>query len=165
MELRRIDHVAIAVEDLGAAWQLFGGVMGGEFVSGGDDPNLGLRVLEVRFPPGMKIELITPLDDDSYLRAYLDKRGEGVHHITMFVDDVVATDAELRDAGYETVDLNTDDPGWRETFIRPKSGFGALIQLTDTQLDWDTPQTQVTPEQVIAGEVIWDGTVPPRLKS
>lgn len=162
---RRIDHIAIAVPDLGEAWRLFGETLGGEFVSGGDDTEIGIRVIQVKFPPAMKIELIEPLDDSSYLQAFLDERGPGFHHLTMMVDDVVATDAALREAGFETTDLDLHDPNWRETYIRPRSGFGTLIQLTDSTLDWGEVQTHITPEQVIAGEVLWVGTQKPRLRT
>lgn len=159
-----IDHVAIAVRDLGAAWRLFGETLGGEFIAGGDDVEIGIRVLQLRFGAG-KIELIEPLGADSYLHAYLDERGPGFHHVTMMVDDVVAADATLRAAGYETTDLDLRDPNWRETYIRPRSGFGALVQLTDSPLDWGSVQQHITAEQVIAGDVLWVGTHPPRLRT
>lgn len=160
-----IDHVAIAVDDLGAAWRLFGETLGGTFVAGGDDTEIGIRLLQVMFPPGMKYELIEPLDDESYLQGYLDRHGPGFHHVTMIVDDVVAMDAELQAAGYATTGLDLHDPDWREIYIRPQSGFGALVQLTDSPLDWSTPQDHITPEQVIAGEVLWIGTAKPRLRT
>lgn len=162
---RKIDHVAIAVDDLGAAWRLFGETLGGRFVSGGDDTEIGIRVLQVAFPPGMKVELIEPLDDASYVQGFLDRRGPGFHHLTMLVDDVVAVDTELTAAGFETTDLDLRDPRWRETYVRPRSGFGTLIQLTDSQIDWGEVQTHITPEQVIAGEVLWVGTETPRLRT
>lgn len=162
---RSIDHIAIAVPDLGEAWHLFGETMGGQFLAGGDDTDIGIRVLHVRFPPGMKVELIQPLDETSYLQAFLDEHGPGFHHMTVFVDDVVQIDAALREAGVETTDLDLTDPGWRETYIRPRSGFGALVQLTDTPLDWGREHTHITPAQVIAGEVLWIGTQEPRLRT
>jgi methylmalonyl-CoA/ethylmalonyl-CoA epimerase len=161
----RLDHVAIAVDDLGRAWQLYGKLLGGTFVAGGDDTEIGIRVLQVKLPPGAKVELIEPLDTTSYLQGFLDRHGPGFHHMTLIVDDVVAADEELRAAGFATTDLDLHDPQWRETYIRPSSGFGALIQLTDSPLDWGVVQTHITPEQVIAGEVLWVGTEKPRLRT
>ena len=153
------------MRDLGEAWRLFGETLGGEFVSGGDDVEIGIRVMQVKFRGGMKIELISPLDASSYLHAFLDERGPGFHHLTMLVDDVVAADGVLRNAGYETTDLDLRDANWRETYIRPRSAFGALIQLADTELDWGEVQGHITPQQVIAGEVVWIGTQRPRLRT
>ena len=164
-QARKIDHVAIAVPDLGEAWRLFGETLGGQFVSGGDDTGIGIRVLQVAFPPGMKVELIEPLDDASYMQGFLERNGPGFHHLTMLVDDVVGVDEELTAAGFETTDLDVSDPRWRETYIRPRSGFGALIQLSDSEVDWGEVQTHITPAQVIAGEVLWVGTETPRLRT
>lgn len=162
---RRLDHVAIAVHDLGEAWRLYGETLGGQFVAGGDDTEIGIRVLQVQFPPSAKIELIEPLDDSSYLQGFLDRHGPGFHHMTIIVDDVVDADATLRAESFETTDLDLHDPRWRETYIRPRSGCGALVQLTDSPVDWGEIQTHITPQQVIAGEVLWVGTETPRLRT
>jgi methylmalonyl-CoA/ethylmalonyl-CoA epimerase len=162
VNVRHVDHVAIAVPDLGAAWSLFGETLGGQFVAGGDDTEIGIRVMQVSFPPGVKVELLAPLDSSSYLQGYLDELGPGIHHLTIMVDDVVAADKELRESGWETTDLDLRDPKWRETYLRPRSTFGALIQVTDSREDWHTPHPHITPDQVIAGQVIWTGTEPPR---
>ncbi len=161
----KVDHVAIAVPDLGAAWRLFGRVLGGEFVAGGDDTEIGIRAIQLSFPPGVKVELIQPLDPGSYLQAFLDRRGPGFHHLTVRVDDVVDTDATLRDRGFETTDLDLHDPRWRETYIRPRSAFGTLVQISDSTVDLSAGGDPVTPEQVIAGEVLWVGAAPPRLRT
>lgn len=162
---RKLDHVAIAVDDLARAWELYGGALGGTFVSGGDDTEIGIRVMQVMFSPGAKVELLEPLDGSSYLQGFLDRNGPGFHHMTIVVDDVVAADETLRAEGFETTDLDLHDPNWRETYVRPRSGFGALVQLTDSPLDWGEVQTHITPEQVIAGEVLWVGTEKPRLRT
>ena len=164
MDVRSVDHIAIAVHSLDDAWRLFGEMLGGQFISGGDDTQIGVRVLHLKLPHGVKIELLEPLDPSSYLQGYLERRGPGFHHLTMFVDDVVDADQQLRDAGFETTETDLSDPQWRETYIRPKSGFGTLIQLSDTPLDWDTPRTHITPQDVIAGRVLWVGTTEPRLR-
>jgi methylmalonyl-CoA/ethylmalonyl-CoA epimerase len=163
--VRHVDHVAIAVPDLAAAWRLFGETLGGDFIAGGDDTEIGIRVLQLKFPPGIKIELLEPLDSTSYLQGFLDEMGPGFHHLTIMVDDVVAADEELRSAGWETTDLDLDDPRWREVYLRPRSTFGTLIQLTDSREDWHTPHTHITPQDVFAGRVLWVGTEPPRLRT
>ena len=78
---------------------------------------------------------------------------------------MVDTDATLRDRGFETTDLDLHDPRWRETYIRPRSAFGTLVQISDSTVDLSAGGDTVTPEQVIAGEVLWVGAAPPRLRT
>ena len=107
----------------------------------------------MRLPPGTKIELLEPLDEDSFLAGYLEANGEGIHHMTAYVDDVEAAATALTDAGYEVVDTSIDRPSWHETFLRPSSGFGALIQLARPQDAWDAPIDGMTLADVLAGEI------------
>ena len=51
-------------------------------------------------------------------------------------------------------------PTWRETFLRPKSGFGALFQFVDSNLDWGTPVPGITEEAVLSGKVVWKDNRP-----
>lgn len=158
----RFDHVAIAVPDLAAAIDLHHHQLGGVLIAGGDDDRLGIRTVQLRFEPGTKVELLSPVHEESYLAAYLRKHGPGFHHMTCFVDDIPAAVAQLEAAGFETVDTDTEHEHWRETFIRPSSGFGTLIQLAHTSLDWDSPvmPPDATVDDVIAGRVQWNEARP-----
>jgi methylmalonyl-CoA epimerase len=150
--VRQFDHVCLAVRDLDRACKLFIDVMGGRFVGGGDNPKLGVRAVQIKMGK-VKVELLQPLEPNGYLDRYIDKHGEGFHHITMYVDDVEAADAALNAAGYGTVDLNTDSDDWRETFVRPSSAFGALIQLSTPKDPWPDEIPGLTLETVLAGNV------------
>ena len=152
-----IDHVAIAVRSLDQACRLFGDVLGGAFVAGGDDEKLKIRTVQLRLPPGVKIELMQPLDESSYLHAFIEKHGEGFHHMTTFFEDLAALVSELDGAGFTTVDNDFSDSGWYESFIRPSAGFGALLQNVQTDQDWLTPHDHTTLDDVLAGRVVWDG--------
>lgn len=153
-----IDHVAIAVRSMEDAARLFVDVMGAEFIAGGDDQRLGIRTAQLMLPPGVKVELMTPIREDSYLQAFIDKHGEGFHHMTTFFEDLAALIPDLDDAGFTTVDTSYEDPTWLETFIRPGSAFGALFQMVQTDVDWREPHTHTTLEDVIAGRVEWNGS-------
>lgn len=155
MGVQRFDHVAIAVEDLERAAELFQGVFGAEFVHGGDDDRLGMRTLQFRLPPGVKVELLMPVREDSYLRRFIDKHGPGFHHATLIVDDVEKAIEALTAKGFEVVDTDLSSTRWRETFVRPSSGFGTLIQLADSVRSWTTPATHYTVEDALAGRVVW----------
>ncbi len=153
--LRGIDHIAIAVWSIEEAVELFCDLLGGEFILGGDDERLGIRTVQFRLPPGMKIELMQPIRPDSYLQRYLEKHGQGFHHMTIFVEDVEKAIVELEARGFEVVDTNLSSPQWRETFVRPTSSFGTLLQIADTNRRWDMPLVGITLEDVLAGRVVW----------
>ncbi len=147
------DHVALAVADLPRAVRLFRNVLGFTFVGGGDNPELRVRAVQLRLPGSVKVELLTPLGEDSYLAAYLEGRGEGVHHVTMYVDDVADTAERLAESGRPVVDTRTDRDSWHETFLRPSSAFGTLVQLARPAVPWTTPLEGLTVEDVLAGRV------------
>ncbi|MBB3665548.1 MULTISPECIES: VOC family protein [Prauserella salsuginis group] len=158
----RFDHIAVAVPDLAPAAALYADLLGGTLIAGGDDDRLGLRTVQLRFPPGVKVELLSPLHPESYLAAYLDRHGPGFHHMTCFVRDVTEAARRLEEAGFRTVDTRTGTGWWDETFIRPSSGFGTLVQLTDSPLSWSEP---VMPDgagiaDVLAGRIEWNEARP-----
>lgn len=158
--VRSFDHIALAVRSLADAARLFRDVFGATFVSGGDDEKLDMRSAQYLLPPGTKIELLQPLTEDCALARYIEKHGEGFHHATMFFDDIEQLIPRLDEAGFEVTDTDLSDPGWRETYLRPSSGFGALFQFADTNLDWANPIPGITEEAVLAGRVVWHGSRP-----
>jgi methylmalonyl-CoA/ethylmalonyl-CoA epimerase len=170
VEITKFDHVAIAVRDLPRAVNLFIDVLGGTFIGGGDNPELEVRAIQVSFPPGFRIELLTPLTPTSYLARYLERSGEGFHHVTAYVTDVQEAADTLESAGFATVDTRTDRDSWQETFIRPTSAFGALVQLATPGAPWSEPLDGITVTdvlegrvQVIANAVTWKETGEPIL--
>ena len=160
--VKRFDHVAVAVRDLGAASRLFIDLLGGELIAGGDDELIGIRTMQLRFPPGVKVELLTPLHETSYLVGYLEKHGEGFHHMTCMVDDVEEAARRLEEAGFGTVDTRSGTDFWDETYIRPSSAFGTLVQLADSPLEWTEPVMPegATPADILAGRISWNEARP-----
>jgi methylmalonyl-CoA/ethylmalonyl-CoA epimerase len=158
----RFDHVAIAVWDLAEAMRLYHDLMGGVLISGGDDEALGIRTVQLRLPPGTKIEVLTPLDESSYLHGYLTKHGPGFHHMTCFVPDVEEAAAALSAHGFETVGTHVENEYWKETYVRPGSAFGTLLQLASSDLVWDQPVMPDGAEvrDILAGRIAWDGARP-----
>ncbi len=130
--LTEIDHVAIAVNDLDAAIAWYESVFGAEVVhrevveSDGVDEAL-VKVAE------SYIQLLTPTRDDSPVAKYLEKNGEGLHHIAYRVDDCARTLEALKASGVRVID-EAPRPGSRGTtvaFVHPKSSFGTLIELVE----------------------------------
>lgn len=157
LDLEKVDHIGIAVRSIEDALPLFIDLLGGEFVNGGDDPVLGIRTVQLRVAPGLRFELLQPVTEDCYLHAHLDRRGQGFHHVTMKVRDIERALVAIEEAGYETTETDLEsDPTWRQTYIRPRSGHGMLVQVVETPHDWDSP-TDTTLEGVLAGEYAWVG--------
>ena len=128
--LTEIDHVAIAVHDLEAAIAYYKDVYGAEVdhrevvESDGVEEAL-LKVAE------SYIQLLTPTRPDSPVAKYLDKRGEGIHHVGYRVSDCAAALEAVKAAGGKVLDEHPR-PGSRGTtvaFIHPKTTFGTLVEL------------------------------------
>jgi methylmalonyl-CoA/ethylmalonyl-CoA epimerase len=158
VHVTRVDHVAIAVEDLAAAARLYVDVLGARFLNGGDNDQAGMRVAQFGMP-GFKIELLQPLGEDSLLAQSMRRNGTGLHHVTFAVDDVVETDRRLRQSGYETTGLTISNPVWHETFIKPALTAGALIQFFSSSTDWSVPALDYGLDDVIAGRILSDNYV------
>jgi methylmalonyl-CoA/ethylmalonyl-CoA epimerase len=122
-----LDHVAVAVRSIKAAVPLYRDALGGEYLMGGDVDNTW-RWIQFRYPGGGKVELLEPLGE-GFLSRFLDRYGEGLHHMTFKTDDIHAAIAQVEGGGYELVDVNTDDPHWKEAFLRPSGAHGTLIQI------------------------------------
>jgi len=151
----RVDHIAIAVSSIAKTVPLFRDALGGTLMYGGDDRKLGIRSVVYKLA-NFKIELLEPLSSKSYLADFIEKHGEGFHHITMAVDDVQKTISDLGKSGFEVVDTDLSSRElWKETFIRPSSGFGCLIQIVETPISWDEQHPKMTIDQVLNGEWLW----------
>jgi methylmalonyl-CoA epimerase len=128
--LTEIDHIAIAVRDLGAAIDYYRETFGAlvehrEVVDSDGVEEALLRVAE------SYIQLLTPTRDDSPVAKYLEKRGEGLHHVGYRVRDCAAALQAVKDQGGQVIDQQPR-PGSRGTtvaFVHPKAAFGTLIEL------------------------------------
>lgn len=128
-----VDHVAVAVRDISSAVPLFVDALGGKFLFAGENAAQGFRWAQFRFPHGGKIELVTPSSGDGFVQRFLDRRGEGVHHVTLKVPDIVLALEHLRSRGVEPINVRLGHPSWKEAFIHPRDGHGVLIQLAQSR--------------------------------
>jgi methylmalonyl-CoA/ethylmalonyl-CoA epimerase len=152
--IQKVDHVGIAVTSMAEAATLFGDVLGGVFLSGGDNRQTGLRLVQFMLP-GFKVELLAPLQQDCVLAAYLDKHGPGFHHLTLLVDDVPLTVRGLAEHGLTATGTSEVHPRWSETYLPPAEAFGTLLQFVSTTLRWNVPAADHTVADVLAGRVEW----------
>ena len=138
--IRRIDHVAIAVRDLAQAKSFFLETLGGRELFSCPHPYQKYSWTLIELGSSCCIELIASLDDESFVQRFLEKRGEGPHHVTIQVDNLQETHKRVEACGILTFDYSESLPGWKEFFIHPKHAFGTLIQFAEfNPLDWVNP--------------------------
>jgi methylmalonyl-CoA/ethylmalonyl-CoA epimerase len=140
-----LDHVAVAVHSIKDALRLYRDALGGEYLMGGDADNW--RWLQVRFPNGGKVELLEPLGE-GFLSRFLEKRGEGLHHVTFKTDDIDAAIEHVRSLGYELVDVNLDGDDWKEAFLRPSGAHGTLLQIAWSSRSDDEAREHLRPSNL-----------------
>ncbi|MGO8876010.1 MAG: methylmalonyl-CoA epimerase [Acidimicrobiales bacterium] len=129
-ELTEIDHVAMAVRDLDAAIAWYGETLGATVSHRERIESDGVEEALLKVADSY-VQLLTPTRDDSPVAKYLERRGEGIHHVGFRVTDCAAALESMRAAGATTID-EAPRPGSRGTtvaFVHPKSAFGALIEL------------------------------------
>lgn len=137
-----LDHVAVAVERHADAWPRYAGELAGAWVSDGPAP--GFHAAQLRYRNGMKIELLAPhqVEENDFLRRFLDRSGPGPHHLTFKVPDIVDALGAVEEAGYRPVGVDLSDDDWKEAFLHPKDGPGIVVQLAQSAGDWwsDRPE-------------------------
>jgi len=124
----RLDHIGIAVKSVAEARKFFEGALGARFLYEHDNPNAGYKIVELDFN-GMTLELLEPLGEKSFLHGFLEKRGEGLHHLTLDVPNSKEKIAALKQQGVKVVDEREFGPDSYEAFISPRSSHGVLIQI------------------------------------
>ena len=129
--IRGIEHIGIAVRSIDEA-RGFYEAMGLEVTAIEEVPREGVRVA---FIPcgGSRIELLEPLDGDSPVAKFLERRGPGMHHLCLSSDDVHADDSQLREAGVRVL-RDRPSPGAEGAtvqFIHPSSSGGVLVELSE----------------------------------
>ena len=130
VKAKGLDHVAIAVKDLDKAIALYRDALGLELSEIEEVPEQQVRTAIFGHGQG-RVELICPTAPDTGVARFLEKRGEGLHHICIEVEDIEAAMAALRDRGAPLID-ETPKPGAggaKVAFIHPKGSHGVLVEL------------------------------------
>jgi methylmalonyl-CoA/ethylmalonyl-CoA epimerase len=128
----RIDHIGIAVNDLDAAVQLYGGSFDMAEQHRETVEEQGVEAILLEVGEG-HIELIRPLSDDTGVAKFIAKNGEGMHHVAYQVDDIDAALEKVREAGLRLIDEKprTGIRGSRVAFLHPKSTGGVLTEIVE----------------------------------
>ncbi len=130
--IRKIDHIGIAVKNLEEALKLYTEVLGLEIE--GTEVVEDQKVKVAFLPVGdSEIELLESTDPEGPIARYIEKRGEGIQHLALRVDDIEQALEEVKKKGIKLID---EKPRYgagnaRIAFLHPKSTNGVLIELTE----------------------------------
>jgi methylmalonyl-CoA/ethylmalonyl-CoA epimerase len=130
--VKAINHIGIAVRSIEAQREFYENTLGAVFEGFEEVASQRVRVGFFRVGDVL-LELLEPSDPASTIAAFLDKRGEGLHHVAYTVEDIEARIAELKQSGLRMID-NAPRPGahhMRIAFVHPKNTFGILTELCE----------------------------------
>jgi methylmalonyl-CoA/ethylmalonyl-CoA epimerase len=129
-QIKQINHVAIVVEDIDESLAFWRDALGIDLHELRDVP---AEKSKVAFLPvaGSEIELVQPTTEDSGIAKYLAKRGQGMHHVCLEVDDIDGMLTQLKAKGVRLINEQpkTASDGKRYAFIHPESSSGVLVEL------------------------------------
>lgn len=132
--LRRIDHVGIAVPDLGAALEWYEGALGGRAVHREVNEAQGVVEVMVAWPEGgAQVQLLAPLTPESTIAKFIGTKGPGLQQLAFTVEDVEAASDALRAKGARLLydEAREGTAGSRINFVHPKDAGGVLIELVE----------------------------------
>ena len=130
-----LDHTAIAVRSIQVALPLYRDLLGGTPNGFERLSDKGFMWLTLRYPNGSQVELLEPVGANGFLHSFLERYGEGVHHLTFIVGDLRRAVERARGASLRVVDEDYRDERWQEAFISPRSAFGTIVQLAQTNMN------------------------------
>ena len=131
---KRIDHIAIIVWDIEQALVFYRDTLG---ITPGEIKEVPSEQVRIAFlpmggPGGSEIELIEPTTPDSSLAKFLEKRGEGLHHVCLEVENIDAALAEMQEKGAPVLDKQPRNAAeGRAIFLHPRGTNGVLLELLE----------------------------------
>lgn len=125
----KIDHVAIAVNDVEESAKVYQQALGVNDVEFETVESEGVKVAIIHLENG-RVELMQPTNDASPIRKFLDKRGEGLHHMALETDNIEGEVERMEGCGIQFLgQIRPGSAGTKVTFIHPKSLHGVLAEL------------------------------------
>ena len=131
-QIKKINHVAIVVKDIDESLKFWETALGLKLDHIEDVPSQASKVAFIPVGEG-EIELVQPTSTDSGMAAYLEKRGEGLHHVAYTVDSIQDRINELKEAGVRMIDEKPrlGAHHMNIAFLHPKSSHGVLTELCE----------------------------------
>ncbi len=132
MAVQALNHIGIAVRSIDAQRPYYENVLGAEFEGIEDVPEQKVRVAFFRVKD-VRLELLEPADPSSTVQTFLEKRGEGLHHLAFTVEDIQQRIEEIKRAGLRMIDdaPRSGSHNMQIAFIHPKSTCGVLTELCE----------------------------------
>lgn len=130
--MKKVDHIGIAVKDLEQVLPYYTDTLGCPLMKIEEVEGQKVKVAFID-AGNIKLELLEPMSEESPIHKFIEKKGEGIHHIAFGVDGIEERMAELRENG---VNLLSDEPkpgagGAMVAFLHPKSSNGVLYELCE----------------------------------
>ncbi len=131
MKINKIDHISIAVKNIQSFGKIFSELFGIEFGPEKEVPDQKVKVAFGNLN-GTKLELTSPASLDSPISKFLEKRGDGLHHICLEVDNLEKALESLKEKGVEPLGkVSTGSYGKKIVFLDLKKTGGVLIELKE----------------------------------
>ena len=132
--MRKIEHIGIAVKDIARAGMIYEKLLNTTVYQIESVASEGIRTAFLKCGPN-KIELLEPSSTDSPIHKFLEKRGEGIHHIAFDVEDIVAEMERLKREGFVLLNDQPKEGADNKLvcFLHPKSANGVLIELCQSK--------------------------------
>lgn len=136
MSGKRVDHIAIAVKNLESALSFYKDQLGVDLIDIETVSEQGVKVAKLDIG-NTHIELLEPLGEDTPVGRFIEKRGEGLHHICMGVEDIDTGIEGLKKSGVRLIDETPKigAGGAKIAFVHPKSTGGVLLELSQPKED------------------------------
>lgn len=128
--MKKIEHIGIAVKDIDASNNLFASLFGKEHYKIENVESEGVKTSFFECGPN-KIELLQATNENSPIAKFIEKKGEGIHHIAFAVDDIESEIARLTDEGFKMIHEKPKRGADNKliAFLHPKATNGVLIEL------------------------------------
>ena len=132
--IKKVSHIGLAVEDIEEARAFFAENFD---LSGSEKENFGELLFSFISVTGTNLELLQSTQPEGQIAKFINKRGQGIHHISFEVDDIQAELDRLKTKGIQLINEKPYLNAHKElvAFIHPKSTFGILIELIQTKKD------------------------------
>jgi methylmalonyl-CoA/ethylmalonyl-CoA epimerase len=128
--MEKLEHIGIAVKNIESANRLFASLLGRQHYKMEEVASEGVRTSFFDIG-GLKIELLEATREDSPIARFIEKKGEGVHHLAFEVSDIAKSLEEYQDKGFQLINTDPKDGADNKSiaFLHPKSTNGVLIEL------------------------------------